>query len=504
MDRVLDGAVKRLVPWTLLAAALPLAPSPVAATEADGAHRSPFSDTPVMEDYDPLPPNRVWRRSIGLHALPAGVDGSGVRVAVLDTGVSRVPDLGDRVVTRADLTPEGDGYDRYGHGTHMIGVVAGDGTSSGGRWKGTAVAAEVVSVKVASWNGATDVSSVLAGLEWIAAHADRYRIRVVNLSYGTDSSQSQAIDPLDHAVERLWDAGVVVVVAAGNRGDGGSRIDKPGDSPFVITVGAADVNGTATPSDDRVAPFSSHGPTADGDAKPDVLAPGITIVSNRARGSTIDAMRAAARLGPHHFKGSGTSQATAIVSGVVALMLDANPALTPDDVKATLQRTAHRALAGTPGAGSGLVNAKAAVAAAVAGTYVGADPNAGAPRSTGHGSIDSSRGNFKVHADPDGDGEPEQVSGEVDVLGRPWDADAWTARRWTETAWSTSPWAGLLHVSPGWTDPPRPPGSWSGMGWDEPSWTAKSWRGAGWTADNWLAKSWRAGGWNGGRRGRRR
>ena len=142
----------------------------------------------------------MWPEAIGLPEIGDDVDGSGVTVAVIDTGVTHVPELGDRVLARVDLTPDGDGYDRYGHGTHMIGLVAGDGV-------GVAPGASVVSVKVASWDGATDPSTVIAGLEWVAAHHEQYGIRVVNISYGTDSSQKYLDDPLDYAVEQLWKAG---------------------------------------------------------------------------------------------------------------------------------------------------------------------------------------------------------------------------------------------------------------------------------------------------------
>lgn len=180
------------------------------------------ADTPDVWDYDALPPELAWPEAIRLPAAHAAGTGAGVTVAVLDTGVTRHPDLGDRVVARVDLTADGDGYDHHGHGSHMTGLVAGDGSASGGRFAGAAPAARIVSVKVGGPDGATDVSSVLAGLEWIAAHREQYGIRVVSLSYGTDASTKVAEDPLNFAVQRLERLGVVVVAAAGNRGDGGA------------------------------------------------------------------------------------------------------------------------------------------------------------------------------------------------------------------------------------------------------------------------------------------
>ena len=453
-------------------------------------------DPETLEGYDTLPPNLVWPDAVGLGSLPAAADGSGVTVAVLDTGVTRVPELGDRVLARVDLTPEGDGYDRYGHGTHMTGIIAGDGNIAEGEWRGVAPGANVVSVKVAEWNGATDVTAVIAGLEWVAAHREEYGIRVVNISFGTDSSQKYFEDPLDFAVERLWDAGILVVAAAGNRGAGGSKIDKPADDPFVLTVGAADLRGTVGSADDQVAPFSSCGPTGDGVAKPDLVAPGVSIVSSRAPESTIDAMRPGARLGGGGFKGTGTSQATAIVSGIAALMFEARPSMTPDEAKAALVGTVTTDMAGQPCAGSGLVHAGRAVQAAAGGTFQGAGAQVSTQRSSGLGSIDSTRGSHKPYTDLNRDGVPEQVSGEHDTLGNPWQREQWASRPWNSETWASSPWSQFTNVSPGWQESVWPPGTWPGMGWDESSWTAKSWRDAGWNPQNWTAKSWRDAGWN--------
>lgn len=452
-------------------------------------------EPPVADEYDSLPADRAWRAAIRLPGVAAAHDGGGVTVAVLDTGVTRTDDLGDRLVARVDLSHERDGFDRYGHGTHMTGLVAGDGRSSAGRYAGAANGASVVSVKVAGWNGATDVSMILAGLEWIAAHRERYGIRVVNLSYGTDSSQKWQEDPLNLAVERLWRAGVLVVVGAGNRGEGGSKIDKPGDDPHVLTVGAADTMNTASTADDVVAPFSSRGPTGQGVAKPDLVAPGVNLVSHRAAGSTVDLSRPLARIGDGHVKGTGTSQAAAVVSGVAARLFDAAPGLTPDEAKAVLVRTASPVLAGASGAGAGLVDAAAAVEAAVTRRFAGAGQ--AFPLSSGVGALDSTRGSFKPYTDWKEPGKPEQLSGEADALGRRWVSSEWAARPWSAERWATSPWAAHTAVATGWGPAPDVAG-WSGLGEDEASWIAKSWGDAGILGvPDWIAKSWGTAAWNG-------
>lgn len=454
-------------------------------------------DSEGLERYDTLPPDTTWPVSVGLPGVPDDITGRGVTVAVLDTGITRTADFGDRVVARVDLTPECSGFDSYGHGTHMAGIVAGDGTRSGGKHRGVATEAGLIPIRLSEWNGATDVSQVLAGLEWVAVNQQRYGIRVVNLSYGTDATQKHDIDPLNHAVQRLWRQGVLVVVSAGNRGGGGQKIDKPGDDPYVVTVGAADTRRTASTADDQVADFSSRGPTGENVAKPDLVAPGISIVSQRAAGSTIDAMRPAAREGEHYFRGTGSSQAAAVVSGTAALMFQAAPSLTPDEAKAALVGTASLDLAGASGAGAGLVHAGRAVQAASTRAFVDEPANANLTTTSGLGSIDSSRGGDKPFTDANGDGTPEQISGEVDALGHRWEAATWASRRWDDATWASSPWAPLTRVSPGWAPADRPDGrSWAGLGWDEDSWTNRSWREAGLTPGNWTNRSWRSNAWN--------
>ena len=433
--------------------------------------------------YDSWSPNTAWRQSIRLPQVEGYYTGSGVTVAVLDTGVSQAPDLGDRVLARVDLTPEQDGFDRYGHGTHMAGIIAGDGSASAGEWKGVAPEANLVSVKVAGADGSTDVSMVIAGLQWVLENKNRYGIRVLNLAFGTDSRQSYRLDPLNYAVEQVWFGGILVVASAGNRGPDGSTINKPGDDPFVLTVGAADLKGTTDRGDDVVAPFSSWGPTPDGFVKPDLVAPGITIVAPRAVGSIVDQQHPDARVGDGYFKGTGTTQAAAIVSGVAALMFQADPTLTPDEAKTAILRGATKTSTYRSGGGAGLVDASSAIQLARRGIYVTA--NLGLLPSTGLGSLDSSRGSFHVYADPDGDGVWDLVAGEVDVLGQPWSATSWSA-----LSWSMSIWASLVNVSTGWTATSWSATSWSGTSWSSTSWSATSWSSTSWSSTSWSSDVW--------------
>ena len=435
--------------------------------------------------YDSWDPNAYWRKAIRLSQVDPTYSGTGVTVAVLDTGVSQVPDLGNRVVARVDLTPDHDGEDYFGHGTHLAGIVAGSGVESDGRWKGVAPRARIVSVKVAGADGSTDVSVVIAGLQWVASHRSDYNIRVLNLAFGTDGQQTYSLDPLNYAVEQVWFSGVLVVVSAGNRGSDAGAINKPGDDPFVLTVGAVDVKGSAERDDDVVAPFSSRGVTPDGFRKPNIVAPGITIVSARVPGSTIDQLHPSARVGDDYFKGSGTSQATAIVSGVAALMFQADPSLTPDVVKTVLIATAGKSSSLGIGSGSGLVDAAGAVNAVLGGRFRYVSANAGLVPSTGLGSIEGSRGTLHVYADLDGDGQLEVVKGEVDALGAPWTSTSWSSTSWSSTSWSSLTWSGAGWDSTSWSNT-----SWSGTSWSSTSWSSTSWSSTSWSNTSWSSLTW--------------
>jgi serine protease AprX len=460
---------------------------PIAGLYVDGPIHMAAAGTAA---YDDLEPNLAWRKTIRLPQVPPGIDGSGVTVAMIDTGVARVPDLGDRVVARVDFTPGGNGEDAYGHGTHLAGVIAGDGAASGGKWRGVAPGAQLVSVKVAGPDGATDVSVVIAALQWVVTHRAQYGIKVLNLSFGTDSVQPYAVDPLNAAVERAWAAGITVVVSSGNRGPG--TINKPGDDPFVITVGAIDGKQTADRKDDEIAPFSSSGITQDGFAKPDLVAPGTTIVATRDAGSTIDGLHPEAVLDGDYFKGTGTSQAGAVVSGVAALLYQSNPSLRPNTVKSILLGSTFRAAQYRSGGGAGLVDA----AGAVQGIGSGDWSNIGLVRSLGAGSLEGSRGRFHVHTDLNHDGQPDLVTGEQDVLGAPWDSTSWSSTSWSSTSWSSTAWSSLISENTGWSSTSWSSTSWSGMYWSSNSWSSNSWSSNSWSSTSWSSTSWSSTAWS--------
>jgi serine protease AprX len=339
---------------------------------------------------------------------------------------------------------------------------------SGGRWAGVAPEANLVSVKVAPTDGSTDVSVVMAGLQWVITNKAQYNIRVLNLSFGTDSTQSYTVDPLDYAVEQVWNAGVLVVAAAGNRGSNTGTVNKPGDDPYVVTVGAMDGRATLDKTDDVVMPFSSRGPTQDGLDKPDLVAPGVTLVSVRDVGSTIDTYHSDARVGTAYFKGTGTSQAAAVVSGVAALMFQARSSLTPNQAKALLMGSAMPYLE-SPAGGQGLVNAFGATTYVYTPNKYG-KANVGLTPSTGTGSLEASRGSSHVYADLDGDGVPELVQGEIDVRGLPWSANSWSSNSWDANSWSAN--------------------SWSANAWDSNSWDSNSWDSNSWDSNSWDSNSW--------------
>lgn len=422
----------------------------------------------------------------------AGFDGTGVDVALIDTGVAPVTGLESSVINGPDFSLDSgagqDGIDEYGHGTHMAGIIAGHDAGyeatkiehgiEPGKWAqthyaGIAPGARIVNVRVGAADGAADVSQLIAAIGWTVehAHSDGLNIRVINLSVGTSSVQDYRSDPITYAVERAWRAGIVVVVAAGNDGKLADLAD-PAYDPFVISVGASDHMNTTGTGDDVVADFSSRG-TAN--RRPDFVAPGRSIVSLRDPGSVIDDANPNAVVTSRFFKGSGTSQAAAVTSGAIAVLLDRYPDLTPNQVKALLAASGHK-LPLKSGAilDAGMrnidLNAAAGKTKDVLAVKIPSAQNFNP--ATGMGSLEAARGDS--HLILDGVAQ----TGEVDVFGDTWnpaDPTTWTGSRWSGSRWSGSRWSGSR---------------WSGSRWSGSRWSGSRWSGSRWSGNTWHNSDW--------------
>ncbi len=294
---------------------------------------------------------------LGLGSIPS-YKGAGIAVAVIDSGIAPHSAIGNRVVARVNMVSSEPGVsgDPFGHGTHVAGMIGGAGTAATRVTKayngGSAPAVSFVDVRVLGRSGMGYTSDVIAGIDWVVANRARYKIRVINLSLGHPVAESYKTDPLCLAVERAVKAGIVVVASAGNYGRTAAGapvlggITSPGNSPGALTVGALDTAGTLDRRDDTIAPYSSRGPTAiDLAVKPDVVAPGTRIVSLESAGSylasTYPSWHVAGSSSNGYLRLSGTSMAAGVVSGGVALLLDAEPGMTPAQVKMVLQMGAR-------------------------------------------------------------------------------------------------------------------------------------------------------------------
>jgi serine protease AprX len=444
-------------------------------------------------------------------AWAAGATGQGIDVAVIDSGVTPVAGLDSgQVVNGPDLSFESQSdntryLDTYGHGTFMAGLIAGHDPGVVGdptaddSYQGVAPGSRVVSIKVADSNGRTDVSQVIAAIDWVVQHADDpgFNIRVLSLSFGTDSLQRYTVDPLAYAAEVAWRSGIVVVVSSGNTP--GNRLTDPAIDPFVIATGALDTNGTATTRDDRVASFTTVGSW---NRHVDVLSPGVHVQGLRVPGSYID-MRfgGTGRLGDRFFRGSGTSEAAALTSGVVALMLSQRPYLTPDQVKRVLTTTGYQ-----PAKGNSF---DAVVPNAYRATFSGRPGPAQSQDfrySTGTGSLELSRGS--THVTQDG----STLVGEQDIFGNPvntrslaraeangasWDGGTWNGATWAGASWDGSSWASAVWTGASWDGASWDGASWDGASWDGASWDGASWDGVTWDGASWDGASWDGASWDG-------
>ncbi|HTL24421.1 MAG TPA: S8 family serine peptidase [Mycobacteriales bacterium] len=383
----------------------------------------------------------------GSAGLPGA--GAGARVAVIDTGVSDTAGLDrasgrlvDAVDTSTGALRTGGRYDDgYGHGTFMANVVAGGAVpGTDGAALGVAPGATVLVVRVAGADGTTSLARVLLALDWVRAHAADVDVANLSLSAVRPFRQYGA-DPLTDAVEKVRDAGVSVVVSAGNEP---SQLGDPGFDPRVITVGAADLAGRRT----RVASFSGSDEVA-GVMKPDVVASGVHVLGTLPAGSVLATDPGTLHLANGLFRGTGTSQSTAITAGLAALLVAAHPGATPAQVKASL-RCAATDLRGRRD-GAGLVAATTSLCAG-----------------------------------PDG----QALDGSGDLTGEAgFDASSWAASSWAGPSWAASSWAASSWAASSWAA-----SSWAASSWAASSWAASSWAASSWAASSWAASSWAAAG----------
>lgn len=441
---VADAGGRILRPLSIIGGFLADVPAPElpALRSASGVHSVTPNAVVQLHDVDEADalsePTSVRSVAVGIGATELwadGLTGRGVDVALIDTGVVPVNGLSTtgKLVLGPDLSLEAarcdaggcapspaHRLDSVGHGTHLAGIIAGrDDTvsdaeaSADEEFVGVAPDARLVSVKVADASGGTDVSQVIAAIDWVVQHRNRdgLNMRVLNLAFGTDGLQDYRLDPLAYAAEVAWRKGIVVVVAAGNQGGAAGRLDNPAHDPYLLAVAGADGRGTPDPADDKPATWSSRG---DGQRNPDLIAPGARIASLRSPGSHLDARFPEARQGERLFRGSGTSQAAAVVSGAAALLLQQRPNLTPDQLKALLTSTA-RPLTGTDvetqGAGTlDLRRASNTPTPTIKQRW---------PKANGKGSLDAARGSRHNAI-----GGPA-LGGEGDVLGHTWNGHTW-------------------------------------------------------------------------------
>ena len=471
----------------------------------------------------------------------AGYTGQGVDVALIDTGVAKVPglDAAGKVIDGPDLSfdsqePTLVSTDAFGHGTHMAGIIAGSDpvtattvTTGKGKnakttvvqcktclgispytdttkFEGIAPSSRIVNVKVGAFDGATDVSQVIAGIDWVVQHRKDagLNIRVINLSFGTDSTQKVELDPLVYAAEQAWKAGIVVVAAAGNDGLLSWSLADPAMSPLVIAVGASDPHGTLDTADDSIPRFAQHGSAA---RSVDVVAPGVSVMSLRVAGGFVDQNVTTGKVGTRFQRASGTSQATAVVSGMAALLLSRFPTATPDMIKAYLKGNA-KAVTLIDSDSTGFAKVIAAVNTWYAGNgsaFLNAltAPGLILPQislATGLGTLEAARGTYHVN-----DGVAD-LKGEIDIFGKPWNAAlmtgltatwaTWTGGMWNGARWSGDTWAGARWSNVTWTS-----NDWAGARWTSGSWSSMIWDGARWTGARWSGARWSSGTWSGAR-----
>ena len=500
-----------------------------------GSSKSSKTTTTAPAPLDPGDMALITQSTGARDYWSSGYTGKGIDIAIIDTGIAPVDGLSapGKVVLGPDLSFESQSkktryLDTNGHGTHLSGIIAGRDDSVTGNYSGNttdfigmAPDARLVSVKVGDAYGHADVSQVIAAIDWIVQHRNDngLNIRVLNIAFGTNSTMAWWHDPLVQAAEVAWRNGIFVVVSAGNDGEGPKftgALSNLAKSPNLMTVGATDTVGTVGQSDDCIPPFSSSG---DFLRRVDVVAPGKSVISLKAPGSYADEnYGATATYDDRFFRGSGTSQAAAVVSGAAALVIQQHPDISPTDLKNLLRSTAAKVAKETSESqGAGQINLAAARTAKVnkvVDIYLGGlDPLrnlyetaiSGKVWSDGRGSIDEARGTHRlVH-------KGVELRGDIDIFAAPYDSTAmaaarenasnwsggiWNGNQWTASSWSASSWSASSWSASSWSASSWSASSWSASSWSASSWSASSWSASSWSASSWSASSWSASSWS--------
>jgi len=403
--------------------------------------------------------NQLWPQAAGVAEVWSSTmpDSSYPAIAVVDSGITNVLGglngaSGSRLLKSVGMVSSSTSYAAYGHGSMVASIAANQNPG----YTGTAPKAKIVSVKVLDGNGVGSKSDIVAACDWILRNKALYNIRVANFSLNAGGESIQ-FDALDKAVESLWLNGVVVVVAAGNYAVNGEQSDvgySPANDPFVITVGASDINGSVTAADDFAAPWSAFGFTQDGFRKPEVAAPGRYMVGSVPSTATLLTQFPERVVAPNYMWMSGTSFSAPVVSGIAATIIAKHPTWTPDQVKGAIMETVSvpTGYSSDGAMGVGVVNGSAALNASGV-----PNPNASLNEFV---SIHSATGN------------PE------------FDAGAWYSTAISHASWSSASWSSASWSSASWSS-----ASWSSASWSSASWSSASWANASWANASWANAS---------------
>jgi serine protease AprX len=369
-------------------------------------------------------------------------------IAIVDSGVDNSSGIfGSRLLRQVDLGGGNASGDDRGHGTFVASLAAGDGAYSG-----VAPKAKLVSLDVFNGEGGGKTSDVIRAADWILENKGAYNIKVVNFSLHASLKTTFMYDPLDKAVEKLWLAGLVVVCAAGNYAvdsQPSGVLYAPGNDPFVITVGAADVRGTVDPANDKNAPWSAYGFTPDGFSKPELGAPGRYMIGQVSPNATLKQVFPSKVLAENRMKLSGTSFAAPVVAGMAANLLAKNPGWTPDQVKGALMVSAE-----------------------------------GVSDSTSANSLGVGEANLQDAFEVTGPPNPNLALNQYlmrDSSGR----NVFDTERWKDTAEANASWSSASWSSASWSS-----ASWSSASWSSASWSSASWSSASWSSASWSSASW--------------